>query len=239
MAQRHIAAKPSPADEAPFDALDEPRLLRDGGGARRIAAIAAPVLRDLGFRLVRVKISAADGGTVQIMAERPDGSMNVEDCERASIALSPVLDLEDPMSHAYRLEVSSPGIDRPLVRVSDFQRAIGHEARIEMAVPVGARKRFRGMIDGVEAAGSHWIARLRLVAKDDGKSDGKNDGLGEAVDLPIKDMDEARLVLTDDLIRAALRREKAAKKERKAQKIRPARGKAPSAKAGKTIREDD
>ena len=239
MAERQAGAKPSPADEAQIAALDEPRLLSDGGGARRIAAIAAPVLRDLGFRLVRVKISAADGGTVQIMAERPDGSMNVEDCERASIALSPVLDLEDPMSHAYRLEVSSPGIDRPLVRVSDFQRAIGHEARIEMAVPVGARKRFRGMIDGVEAAGSHWIARLRLVAKDDGKSDGKNDGLGEAVDLPIKDMDEARLVLTDDLIRAALRREKAAKKERKAQKIRPARGKAPSAKAGKTIREDD
>jgi ribosome maturation factor RimP len=235
MSERQAGAKPSPADEALIDALDEPRLLSDGGGARRIAAIAAPVLRDLGFRLVRVKISAADGGTVQIMAERPDGSMNVEDCERASIALSPVLDLEDPMSHAYRLEVSSPGIDRPLVRVSDFQRAIGHEARIEMAVPVGARKRFRGMIDGVEAAGSHWIARLRLVAKDDGKSD----GLGEAVDLPIKDMDEARLVLTDDLIRAALRREKAAKKERKAQKIRPARGKAPSAKAGKTIREDD
>jgi ribosome maturation factor RimP len=235
MSERQAGAKPSPADEALIDALDEPRLLSDGGGARRIAAIAAPVLRDLGFRLVRVKISAADGGTVQIMAERPDGSMNVEDCERASIALSPVLDLEDPMSHAYRLEVSSPGIDRPLVRVSDFQRAIGHEARIEMAVPVGARKRFRGMIDGVEAAGSHWIARLRLVAKDDGR----NDGLGEAVDLPIKDMDEARLVLTDDLIRAALRREKAAKKERKAQKIRPARGKAPSAKAGKTIREDD
>ena len=127
--------------------------LSDGGGARRVGAIVEPVLRDLGFRLVRVKISAADGGTVQIMAERPDGSMNVEDCEQASIALSPVLDLEDPMSHAYRLEISSPGIDRPLVRVSDFQRAIGHEARIEMAVPVGARKRFRGLIESVEAVG--------------------------------------------------------------------------------------
>jgi ribosome maturation factor RimP len=251
MAERQTGAKPSPDDAALIDALDEPRLLSDGGGARRIAAIAAPVLRDLGFRLVRVKVSAADGSTVQIMAERPDGSMNVEDCEQASIALSPVLDLEDPMSHAYRLEISSPGIDRPLVRVSDFQRAIGHEARIEMAVPVGARKRFRGMIESVEAVGSHWIARLRLVAKDDGKSngksngksdgknDGKNDGLNEAADLPIKDMDEARLVLTDDLIRATLRREKAAKKERKAQKIKPARGNAPSDKAGKTIRVDD
>jgi ribosome maturation factor RimP len=115
MAERQTGAKPSPDDAALIDALDEPRLLSDGGGARRIAAIAAPVLRDLGFRLVRVKVSAADGSTVQIMAERPDGSMNVEDCEQASIALSPVLDLEDPMSHAYRLEISSPGIDRPLV----------------------------------------------------------------------------------------------------------------------------
>ena len=227
MAERQTAAKPSQADEALVDALDEPRLISDGGGARRVVAIVAPVLRDLGFRLVRVKISAADGGTVQIMAERPDGSMNVEDCEQASIALSPVLDLEDPMSHAYRLEISSPGIDRPLVRVSDFQRAIGHEARIEMAVPVGTRKRFRGLIESVEAVGSHWIARLRLAAKDEEQS--------ELADLPIKDMDEARLVLTEDLIRAALRREKAVKKERKAQKAKPARGKVLPGAAGKTI----
>ena len=227
MAERQTAAKPSLADEALVDALDEPRLISDGGGARRVVAIVAPVLRDLGFRLVRVKISAADGGTVQIMAERPDGSMNVEDCEQASIALSPVLDLEDPMSHAYRLEISSPGIDRPLVRVSDFQRAIGHEARIEMAVPMGTRKRFRGLIESVETVGAHWIARLRLAAKEEEQ--------GELADLPIKDMDEARLVLTEDLIRAALRREKAAKKERKAQKAKPARGKALPGAAGKTI----
>ena len=227
MAERQTAAKPSLAEEAPVDALDEPRLLSDGGGARRVGAVVEPVLRDLGFRLVRVKISAADGGAVQIMAERPDGSMNIEDCEQASIALSPVLDLEDPISHAYRLEISSPGIDRPLVRVSDFQRAIGHEAKIEMAVAVGARKRFRGLIESVEAAGARWIARLRLPAKDDGE--------GELADLPIADMDEARLMLTEDLIRAALRREKAAKKERKAQKIRPKRGNAPPDKAGGTI----
>src|SRR5277367_2587812 len=132
MAKAQSAADPAQQGEAPADGLDEPRLLRDRGDARRIGAIVAPVLRDLGLRLVRVKISAAEGSTVQIMAERPDGSMTVEDCEQASIAVSPVLDLEDPMSHAYRLEVSSPGIDRPLVRVSDFQRALGHEARIEM-----------------------------------------------------------------------------------------------------------
>src|SRR5471032_851634 len=166
MAERQSEVQPDQAIAAVSDALDEPRLLTDGGGAQRIAAIVAPVLRDLGFRLVRVKISAADGSTVQIMAERPDGSMTVEDCEQASIALSPILDLEDPVSQAYRLEISSPGIDRPLVRVSDFQRAIGHEARIEMAVPVGARKRFRGLIENVESVASRQVVRFRLAAKD-------------------------------------------------------------------------
>jgi ribosome maturation factor RimP len=176
---------------------------------------------------VRVKISAADGATVQIMAERPDGSMTVEDCEQASIALSPVLDLEDPVSQPYRLEISSPGIDRPLVRISDFQRAIGHEARIEMAVPVGARKRFRGLIESLHTVGSHMIARMRLAGKDDAQA--------ELADLPIKDMDEARLVLTDELIRATLRREKAAKKGQKAQRVKPARGRTSPEESGETI----
>jgi ribosome maturation factor RimP len=212
MVERQAAAQ---ASEAISDVLDEPRLLTEGGGAQRIGSLVAPVLRDLGFRLVRVKISAADGSTVQIMAERPDGSMTVEDCEQASIALSPVLDLEDPVSQAYRLEISSPGIDRPLVRISDFQRAIGHEARIEMAVAVGTRKRFRGLIESVEAGGVQPIARLRLAAKNGAQS--------ELADLPIKDMDEARLVLTEELIRATLRREKAANKERKAQKTKTSR----------------
>ncbi len=219
MAERQSAAESdrthasSRRQEPPADALDEPRLLAESGLARRVGAIVAPALRDLGLRLVRVKISAADGTTVQIMAERPDGSMTVADCERASIAVSPVLDLEDPVSRAYRLEISSPGIDRPLVRASDFQRAVGHEARIEMAVPVAARKRFRGLIEGLQGSGPAMAARLRLAAKDDGE--------GDLVNLPVNDMDEARLVLTEDLIRAALRREKAAKKQRKAQKAGP------------------
>ena len=102
------------------------------------------MLRDLGYRLVRVKISSGDGPTIQIMAERPDGTMSIEDCEAVSVALSPVFDVEEPMAQAYRLEISSPGIDRPLVRESDFARAIGHEARVEMAVLVNGRKRFRG-----------------------------------------------------------------------------------------------
>jgi ribosome maturation factor RimP len=217
MAERQSAAELRPSGETAVDALDEPRLLLENGVARRIGSVVAPVLRDLGFRLVRVKISGAEGGTLQIMAERPDGSMNVEDCEQASIALSPVLDLEDPISQAYRLEISSPGIDRPLVRISDFKRAVGHEVRIEMAVPVGTRKRFRGVIEGVEAIGADMTARLRVAAKDDGP--------GDLADLPIKDMDEARLVLTEDLIRVALRREKAAKKQRKAERAKPSRGK--------------
>ena len=213
MAEKQAAATLPAKDDA--SALDEPRLLSERGMASRVGAIAAPVLRDLGLRLVRVKISAADGSTVQIMAERPDGSMTVEDCEQASIALSPVLDLEDPMSQAYRLEISSPGIDRPLVRVSDFRRAIGHEARIEMAIPVGTRKRFRGLVENVETTGAQATARLRLPAKDGGE--------GEIADLSIKDMDEARLVLTDDLIRDVLRREKAAKKEQKRQRTKLSR----------------
>ncbi|MGA2041737.1 MAG: ribosome maturation factor RimP [Roseiarcus sp.] len=222
MAERHSAASSSPADGATGNALDEPRLIDDRAGARRVGAIVGPVLRDLGFRLVRVKISAAGGTTLQIMAERPDGSMTVDDCERASVALSPVLDLEDPVGQAYRLEISSPGIDRPLVRGSDFRRAIGHEARIEMAAPVGTRKRFRGLIEGVGTVGTRVAARLRLPAKDAGEA--------EAIDLPIDDMEEARLVLTEDLIRTALRREKAAKKERKAGKAGPPRIEAGPAK---------
>ena len=194
MSETHVDSAPSEAS------LDEPRQIVDHGAARRVGQIAAPVLRDLGMRLVRVKISGADGATVQVMAERPDGSMTIGDCELASSALSPVFDLEDPVAQAYRLEISSPGIDRPLVRVSDFTRAIGHEARIEMAVPVGARKRFRGMIEAVEAGAAH----LRLPGEDAGE--------GVVFALPIKEMAEARLVLTDELIRAALRREKAAKK---------------------------
>lgn len=188
------------------EALDEPRLIEDAGAAQRIGRIAAPVLRDLGLRLVRVKISAAAGATVQVMAERPDGTMTIDDCERASDALSPVFDAEDIMTQAYRLELSSPGIDRPLVRRSDFERAAGHEAKIEMAAPVDGRKRFRGRIEAVAPGPAGPSVRLVVVA---------DDGSETAFDLPVAAMGDARLVLTDDLIRAALRREKAALKEAK------------------------
>ncbi len=187
----------------PVDGLDEARLIEDPGASQRVGQVAAPVLRDLGYRLVRVKISSAAGATVQIMAERPDGTMSIDDCERLSVALSPAFDVEEPMPQAYRLEISSPGIDRPLVRESDFLRAVGHEARAEMAVAINGRKRFRGRLEAVAPGPDGPAARMLLVAFDKTETH---------VELPIRAMAEARLVLTDDLIRAALRREKAALK---------------------------
>jgi len=128
----------------------EPRLLTETGIAARIAAIVGPVLAGLGYRLVRVAVTGRDGCTVQVMAERPDGSFSVGDCEAASRVLSPTLDAEDPIERAYRLELSSPGIDRPLARRSDFERYAGHEVKVEMAVPIEGRKRFRGHAAGID-----------------------------------------------------------------------------------------
>ena len=132
--------------------------------------------------------------------------MTIEDCERASEALSPVFDAEDIMTQAYRLELSSPGIDRPLVRRSDFERAAGHEAKFEMTTPVEGRKWFRGRIEAVADGPNGPAVRLAFVADDKSES---------AVELPLSAMGDARLVLTEDLIRATLRREKAALKQAK------------------------
>jgi ribosome maturation factor RimP len=177
--------------------LDEPRLIEETGVAARVAHVAQPVLTGLGYRLVRVKLSAQAGMTVQIMAERPDGSMNLNDCEIVSAALSPILDVEDPVKGAYRLEISSPGIDRPLVRVSDFRRALGREARIEMTTPVAGRKRFRGFVGEVEGEGQSAMLTLD-------RSDAKP---GEAIKavLLLRDIAEARLILSEALIRQSLR----------------------------------
>lgn len=180
----------------------ERRLIVEPGLAARIAAIVEPVLEDLGYRLVRVRVSGLDGCTVQIMAERPDGSMTIDDCEAASRAISPVLDAADPVDRAYRLEVSSPGIDRPLVRRSDFERYAGHLIKLEMAVPVDGRRRFRGLLVGTEGD----AARIR-------RSDAAA-GEPEEILLPIEEMLEAKLVLTDALIAQSLKRGKSA--ERKA-----------------------
>ncbi len=175
---------------------EEPRLITEPGRAGRVAAIAEPVLAGLGYRLVRVRVSAAAGCTVQIMAERPDGSLAIEDCEIASRALSPVLDLADPIEGPYRLEISSPGIDRPLARRSDFDRYAGHLAKIEMLVPVDGQRRFRGELIGTEGD----YVRIR--------SDEQAAGEQPGVELRLDDIGEARLVLTDALIAQSLRRSK-------------------------------
>jgi ribosome maturation factor RimP len=175
--------------------VEEPRLIIEPGRAARVAALADPVLGGLGYRLVRVRISAFAGCTVQIMAERPDRTMAIEDCEAASRALSPVLDVADPIEGSYRLEISSPGIDRPLVRRSDFDRYAGHAAQIEMQLPIDGRRRFRGVLLGTD--GDH--VRMRC--------DGVPPERAE-VALRIDDMSEAKLVLTDTLISQSLRRSK-------------------------------
>ena len=133
----------------PVEGLDEPRLIEDAGLGLRVGRIAGPVLRDLGLRLVRVKISAAAGATVQIMAERPDGAMSIDDCERASIALSPVFDVEDIMTQPTASRSPRRESIGRWSANSDFQRAVGHEARIEMASAINGRKRFRGRIEAV------------------------------------------------------------------------------------------
>ena len=167
----------------------EPRLIGETGSAARVAAIAEPVLNDLGFRLVRVRISGLAGCTVQIMAERSDGAMTIEDCQMVSRALSPVLDVADPIDRTYRLEISSPGIDRPLVRRSDFERFAGHTVKVEMAIARDGRRRFRGELLGREED----AARIRLED-------------GAELLLPIAEMADAKLVLTEALIAAALKR---------------------------------
>lgn len=175
----------------------EPRIVLEQGLDARVAAIAEPVIEDLGFRLVRVRYSGLNGGTLQIMAERLDGTMTVEGCETVSRALSPVLDVEDPISGAYNLEISSPGIDRPLVRRSDFEFWAGHVAKVELAVLLEGRKRFRGMLLGVED-------ETVVVKIPDAPSEQP-----DTVKLPIADISDARLVMTDELIDAALKAGKA------------------------------
>jgi ribosome maturation factor RimP len=187
--------------------LAEPRLIAETGLAARIAAVVEPVVGDLGFRLVRVRVSGLDGCTVQVMAERPDGSMVIEDCEAVSRALSPVLDVADLIDRAYRLEISSPGLDRPLVRRSDFARHIGQVVKIEMATALAGRRRFRGTLAGIEGD----AARIGVASGPAGD---------EGALLRFEDMADARLVLTDALITESLRR---GKSQQRAGEQRPAK----------------
>lgn len=182
---------------------DDDRLIRETGTEARVAAIIAPVMHDMGFRLVRVRLSGQNGATLQIMAERFDGSMTVEDCEEVSRAVSPALDVDDPIEKAYHLEVSSPGIDRPLVRKIDFEAALGHLAKIETAVMVAERKRFRG--------------RIAAVGESDFTLECDQASYGDepVVRIPFDALSDARLILTDDLIRDALSKDNRERKARR------------------------
>jgi ribosome maturation factor RimP len=181
--------------------VSDARFIGETGLAAQIAAIAEPVLADLGFRLVRIVLSGRNGSTVQVMAERPDGMLTVEECAEISRRLSPALDAHDPIQGQYTLEVSSPGIDRPLVRPSDFEAWAGYEAKIELKELVSGRKRFRGMLEGVEGGEVRIEVEIDPIGR-------------QVVGLPIGLVGEARLVLTDELIRETLRRtKKGAKKD--------------------------
>jgi ribosome maturation factor RimP len=177
----------------------EPRLIVETGLDRRVADIIEPTIEQIGYQLVRVRLSAQNGATLQIMCERPDGTMTVEDCEQVSMAISPVLDVEDPIDKAYHLEVSSPGIDRPMVRKSDFSRWLGHLLKCETSILVDGRKRFRGKIVAADENG-FTLERDQPAPGDE-----------PVVVIPFTALAEGRLILTDELIRDALAADKKAK----------------------------
>lgn len=174
------------------------RFIVESGAAARVVELIAPALADRGYRIVRVAVSGGDSKTLQIMAERLDGTMTIEDCEAISKEVSPLLDVHDPISGSYRLEISSPGIDRPLVRPSDFEDWAGHEAKLEVKELIDGRRRFRGILEGFEDG----EVRIEVDLGEAGKN---------IIGIPVGLVAEARLVLTDELIREALSRAKKSK----------------------------
>jgi ribosome maturation factor RimP len=167
---------------------------------RRLAAIVAPVIEGLGFELVRLRLMGGKTRLLQIMADRPEGApeggINVEDCAQISIAVSAVLDVEDPIAEAYTLEVSSPGVDRPLTRLKDFDIWADYEARLETTELIDGRRRFKGMLRGTEGDEV-------LIEIEEG---------GEMLTIGLKFdwLSDAKLILTDELITEMLRQRKAA-----------------------------
>ena len=168
------------------------RFVTETGVAGKIAALAEPVIESLGFRLVRVVVSNRDGGTLQVMAERADGQIDVNELTKISRDLSPLLDAHDLISDRYFMEVSSPGIDRPLVRPVDFEKWVGYEAKIKVNQPIDGQKRFRGIIEGFD--NNEVLLRAPV-----GESKTEQ-VLGFAPDL----IEDAKLVMTDELIKAAM-----------------------------------
>ena len=161
---------------------------------RRLAEIITPVIEDMGFELVRVRLMGGETKTLQIMAEKPEGGIEVDDCARISTAVSATLDVEDPLQEAYTLEVSSPGIDRPLTRLKHFDTWEGHEAKLETDEMIDGRKRFKGTLMGTE--GDEVLIEIDLG------------GQPTTIGLKFDWLSDAKLVLTDDLIRDVLRARK-------------------------------
>lgn len=181
----------APAEEA---AMLDTHLVAASGQPRKIFQLIAPSANAAGYEIVRVRYGLHDGHTLQIMAERPDGKMNVSGCEELSGILSAILDVEDPISGEYNLEVSSPGIDRPLTRPKDFERWAGFEAKLEMIEAIDGRKRFRGDLQGFED--DEVLIQYQI------------DGIAEpqVIGLPFRLISEAKLVMSDDLITESLKR---------------------------------
>ncbi|MEX5728011.1 ribosome maturation factor RimP [Rhodovulum iodosum] len=164
---------------------------------RRLAEILTPVIEGMGYELVRIRLMGGKTKTLQIMAERAEGGIEVDDCAEISTAVSAVLDVEDPIEDAYTLEVSSPGIDRPLTRLKDFETWEGHEAKLETVDLIDGRRRFKGILGGVEDG--------EVLIEIEGPA-------GEAITIGLNYewLSDAKLVLTDELIRQMLRERKAA-----------------------------
>lgn len=171
----------------------EPRSKTSEGKAAEVERLIAPAVEAMGYDIVRVQLSGGDRLRLQIMAERrADGTMNVDDCAEVSRAVAAILDVEDPIDSAYTLEVSSPGIDRPLTRLADFDRFAGFEARVETALPIDGRRRFRGRLLGTRDGAVAMICEEAEVV------------------LPFADIQKAKLVLTDELIAASRPADRAA-----------------------------
>jgi len=162
---------------------------------RRLAAIVGPVIEGLGFELARIRLMGGKTRILQIMADRPDGGIEVDDCAAISTAVSAVLDVEDPIEENYVLEVSSPGIDRPLTRLKDFDMWVDYEARIETTELIDGRRRFKGVLQGTE--GDEVLIEI------------EEGGQALTIGLKFDWLSDAKLILTDDLIAEMLRQRKA------------------------------
>jgi ribosome maturation factor RimP len=176
-------------------------------GQITLDTLIAPAVEAAGYRLVRLRVKGVNRKTLQVMAERPDGHMDVDDCAALSRALSEVLESADPISDEYVLEVSSPGIDRPLTAESDFARFAGHEARVELTQGIDGRKRFKGLLMGLDG---HDVL---IELSDEGET--------RRVRLPASDIAEAKLVLTDHLIRESLKARESKEAKASHEKIEP------------------